>query len=278
METSNPISPLFSIITVTLNPGDLLRPTVESILAQEFTDYEHIIKDGGSTDRSLEFLATLHYSTQGQHQLHSGPDNGIYDAMNQALQLATGQYVYFLNAGDHLLDGRALAQVADVLSVGSRPELVYTDYRTGPDNLLVRNPRRLSPFFLYRTTLNHQCCFFRRDVLLKNGGFDAAYRVLADYECLVRLAGSPGMTAVHLPIPVAHYREGGFSQTSALAGLRRVELQCLRRRHFSRWQRNIFAVCWAMTVPGMRLALLKNRRVNRIYTRLRNRCYHTRSL
>jgi glycosyltransferase involved in cell wall biosynthesis len=267
--------PFISIITVTLNPGALLRATVDSILAQEFADYEHIVKDGGSTDGSTGVLTEAHYVVTGRRQLHVSRDSGIYDAMNQALKLASGRYVYFLNAGDCLLSAQSLADVVAAIPAGKRPELVYTDYRTGPDNQLVRNPNRLSPFFLYRTTLNHQCCLFRRDVMLEGGGFDLSYRVLADFEFLVRLTVKGDTTVLHLPLPLVHYQEGGFSESSRIAQTRRLELRRLRQRHFTPWQRVIFALEWGMTLPGLRQAILRNRLINGMYINIRNKYYKT---
>ena len=95
----------FSIIVVSLNPGERLKQTLLSILNQTFTDYEVIIKDGGSKDGSTDFLQKegildnnpqIRYITQ--------PDESIYDGMNQALSYVNGKYVQFLNCGDLFYD------------------------------------------------------------------------------------------------------------------------------------------------------------------------------
>jgi glycosyltransferase involved in cell wall biosynthesis len=267
------MSPLFSIVTVTLNAGELLRPTVDSVLAQTGADYEHIVKDGGSTDGSTAFLQALGYAAAGPRQLRVCADGGIYDAMNQALRTATGTYVHFLNAGDLFCGPNGLAALAAAVPAGWDGSLVYTDYNAGRGNQLVCNPDRLSPFFLYRTTLNHQCCFFRRTALLEAGGFDTSYRVLADYECLVRLLANRRTSARHIPLNLVHYRAGGFSEDPGGAGERRRELRRLRRRHFPAVQRLLFATAWGLTLPGLRRAALRHRHVDVFYSRLRNRLY-----
>ena len=89
----------FSIVVVCLNPGEKLAATINSILAQQYGNYEIIIKDGGSKDGSIEKLPA-----DSRIRLFSEKDSGIYDAMNQALSRINGQYVLFLNCGDLFYD------------------------------------------------------------------------------------------------------------------------------------------------------------------------------
>ena len=97
----------FSIITVCLNAGDHLSKTVDSVLQQSSNDYEYIIKDGGSTDKSIEKV-----KEDQRIQIIVKKDNGIYDAMNQAITYASGKYILFLNAGDVLCNPKVLAEVS----------------------------------------------------------------------------------------------------------------------------------------------------------------------
>ena len=91
------MTPFFSILVVCLNAGNKLKQTIESITAQDFNDYEIVVKDGGSTDGSLQKLAE-----DNRLRILQQRDTGIYDAMNQAAEAARGRYVYFLNCGDLL--------------------------------------------------------------------------------------------------------------------------------------------------------------------------------
>ena len=91
------MKPLFSILVVCLNPGVKLKNTLQSIMKQTFTDYEVIVKDGGSTDGSLDCIGKL---ADCRIKQVCKKDKGIYDAMNQAVLEASGQYIYFLNCGD----------------------------------------------------------------------------------------------------------------------------------------------------------------------------------
>lgn len=102
----------FSIITVSLNSGDDLKNTIKSILSQNFDDYEVIIKDGLSTDDSIESVRKLVEEEKDTHvRMIVKKDDGIYDGMNQALVEARGDYVCFLNSGDLFFDTHVLEKV-----------------------------------------------------------------------------------------------------------------------------------------------------------------------
>ena len=111
----------FSIITVTYNPGEKLLPTVKSILDQTFTDFEIVIKDGGSKDSSLDAVRAL---GDDRIKIFEAPDKGIYDAMNEAVKCSLGEFVLFLNAGDTFYSKDVLEKTAKVLE-GSNSQDAY---------------------------------------------------------------------------------------------------------------------------------------------------------
>ena len=94
---------MFSIIVVCLNAGDRLQDTLDSIWKQSYSDYEVIIKDGGSKDGSLSCVPK-----KDNVHLYREKDTGIYDAMNQAVRYAHGEYLLFLNTGDLFYDEQVL--------------------------------------------------------------------------------------------------------------------------------------------------------------------------
>ena len=97
--------PTVSIITITYNAERFLERTIQSIMAQQETDYEYIVIDGASTDGTLDIIKRYesHITTW-----ISEPDQGLYDAMNKGLHLAKGEYVWFMNAGDEIHDSQTL--------------------------------------------------------------------------------------------------------------------------------------------------------------------------
>jgi glycosyltransferase involved in cell wall biosynthesis len=92
-----PEAPFITIITVVYNAAGLLEKTIQGIQAQTFKDFEYLIIDGGSTDGTVEIIRK--YSTVVTTWT-SEPDNGLYDAMNKGLKMASGEFVWFINAGD----------------------------------------------------------------------------------------------------------------------------------------------------------------------------------
>jgi glycosyltransferase involved in cell wall biosynthesis len=102
------ISPKISIITVTFNAEEVLERTVQSIVSQTFTDYEYLIIDGKSTDKTLQIAEKYRDKIDC---LISEPDKGLYDAMNKGLQAAKGEYVWFMNAGDTIFEQDTLQNV-----------------------------------------------------------------------------------------------------------------------------------------------------------------------
>ena len=104
-----------SIITVCFNPGGEIIKTIESVLAQDFTDFEYVIEDGSSTDGTENVINAYRkkFEKRGIPLLYfSESDSGIYDAMNQAAGFALGDYVLFLNAGDRFYDEKVLSRAA----------------------------------------------------------------------------------------------------------------------------------------------------------------------
>ena len=150
------MTPFFSIIVVCLNPGEKLLQTLQSIQKQEFRDYEIVLKDGGSTDGSLQKL------DPGQSGLHvvTKPDRGIYDAMNQAVEEAKGRFVFFLNCGDWFMDEQVLADMHDRIAgheqTGTEQSAIYYGnvYERVTGQLVSSNPK-LNAFGCYRNVPCH---------------------------------------------------------------------------------------------------------------------------
>lgn len=143
----------FTIVTVTYNAADLIERTIESVEKQDYPRVEHVIIDGNSQDST--FALIQHYLERNSLAAHrheiivrSEPDEGLYDAMNKALQLATGDYILYLNAGDTLHADDTLtrlAAAAEGTSEANRPAVIYghTDIVDNAGHFL--RHRRLEP-------------------------------------------------------------------------------------------------------------------------------------
>ncbi|GAB3799759.1 glycosyltransferase family 2 protein [Spirosoma humi] len=117
------MSPTISIITITYNAERFLERTIRSLIDQQATDIEYIVIDGASTDGTLGIIK--HYQSTITHW-HSEPDRGLYDAMNKGLHQATGQYVWFMNAGDEIHDSSTLAKLLARINA-THADVYYSD-------------------------------------------------------------------------------------------------------------------------------------------------------
>jgi glycosyltransferase involved in cell wall biosynthesis len=241
--------PILSIVTVTLNAGDDLASTARSVAEQTFTDYEHIIKDGGSQDGSIQALERT-----SRLRILKETDAGIYDAMNQALAACRGSYVLFLNSGDRFTSPATLALVAKALVEGTA-DLIYCDFIHGELDIKIATPPHLTPFYLFRTNICHQVCFFRRSCYERARPFDTSFRIAADHEFLARAVLTKGIRAVHLPLTAIWYKGFGFSRRADVRERHDVELARIRGLYFTRFQRNAFSVILGLTLPGFRRAI-----------------------
>ena len=113
-----------SIITVCFNGGATIRDTIESVRAQTFDNIEYIVIDGGSTDETLEILAEY---AEFISQVVSEPDQGIYDAMNKGINLASGDVVGIVNSDDVLFDSDVITKIANVFQESRACDAVYAN-------------------------------------------------------------------------------------------------------------------------------------------------------
>ena len=124
-----------SIITATFNSGRTVGDTLESVLGQDYGDYELIIKDGGSKDNTLDICRSYEERFAGRMRIIEDPDRGIYDAMNQGIAAATGDVVGILNSDDYYTSPHILSAVAAEFERHSHIDAVYGDvhYVDGDD-------------------------------------------------------------------------------------------------------------------------------------------------
>lgn len=154
---------------------------VKSIEALPF-EHEHLIMDGGSTDGTLELLASL--SAKGL-RVYSEKDNGIYDALNKGLAKASGDYVYILGLDDFVFDAEAM-RVAYETAVRTDCDIIISPIKYSDGKI---RPRRKSAIYeiFYRMSYPHQGILVKTSRLRAIGGFDADYKISADYMSCLRL-------------------------------------------------------------------------------------------
>lgn len=250
----------FTIATVCYNAGHLIGRTIKSVETQDYPGVEHLIIDGNSQD---ETLALIHFYQQRnslasvQHEIvcRSEPDEGIYDAMNKALQLATGDYILFLNAGDKFHNSTVLSDIAsqmeDAKERKSRPAVLYghTDIVDRDGNFLAH--RRLTPpeklswkSFKSGMLVCHQAFFARLDIARKFPYDRENYCLSADFDWCIRImkeAERLKLPLLNTHIIVTDYLEGGVSvQRHKESLLERYNIMC---HHYGKIS-TFFQHCW----------------------------------
>jgi glycosyltransferase involved in cell wall biosynthesis len=211
-----------SVITAVYNRAPVLPRCIASVAAQDYPNVEHIVVDGGSTDGTLDVIHA-HERTLGAWI--SAPDRGVFDAWNKGLALARGEWIAFLGADDQYrpdavrryVETAAASPAAEYIS--SRVELVYP---SGAGRL-IGSPWNWREFSRYMCVA-HVGSFHRASLFRRVGSYDIGYRIVGDYELLLR-AGS-GLQAAFLNAVTARMDAGGQSDsTAALAEARRAKLQ-----------------------------------------------------
>lgn len=205
-----------SVITAVYNARGTVADAIDSILAQSHPDIELIVIDGASTDGTQEVLERYRDRIG---VLVSEPDNGIYDALNKGIARASGDIVGFLHADDVLAGKDVLAKVAgafddpDVDAVYG--DLVYVS-KAEPDRII----RYWKSGAYARDRLRsgwmppHPTYYVRRSIYERLGAFDTAFRIAADYDCMLRHLYGGGIACDYIPEVLVKMRVGGASNRS----------------------------------------------------------------
>ena len=200
--------PKVTVITVCRNNKDALQLTMHNVSTLQYPHLEYIVIDGKSTDGTLEQLEKY----QGLlNKWVSEPDNGIYDAMNKGTEMATGEWVIFMNAGDTFADTDVLSRIFG--ESRQDVDVIYGDVIKG-DSIKVAEP----PHNAHRMYFCHQSALVRRKLLLQYP-FDTNHRMSADFKQMKTLF-LKGYRFQQLSFPVARFDLSGVSNTSRSQGLR----------------------------------------------------------
>ena len=225
------LRPKFSIITVTYNAASVIMPTLESVIAQGYTDYEYILVDGGSKDDTVAIAKTS--GIQFAHVI-SERDKGIYDAMNKGISLATGDYLCFLNAGDAFYAPDTLQTIAGTIADENElPDVLYGETAEVDDSRKFVRMRRLqAPEKLdWRSFRNgmlvcHQAFYARRGIAPM---YDLKYHLSADVDWCIKVM-KRAKKMVNVKATVVNYLQNGLSLQYHRKSL--MERFCIMSRHY----------------------------------------------
>jgi len=203
-----------TIITVVYNGAETIEKTLQSVAGQTYSNIEHIIIDGGSTDGTLDIIQKY---MNGSLILHSGPDKGMYDAMNKGLVIASGDIVGFLNADDFYISSDVLETIVQTLDAQKVDacfgDLVYVD-KNDPDKVVRywRSNSYSKGLFEKGWMPAHPTFYARRWVYEKYGGYNLTYRYQSDFELTMRFLEVNKVNSAYIPRMLVKMRSGGASR------------------------------------------------------------------
>lgn len=205
-----------SIITPSFNSAQTIRQTIESVISQTHSDLEYIIIDGGSSDGTLDIIQE--YQGRFPILLFSGPDKGLYDAMNKGLNLASGEVIGILNSDDLFFNKDVLARVVQGFNSNPESEALYGDLVYFKNNEWAKITRYWRAGEYREKRLNsgwivpHPTLFVKK-IFYKNHPhwFNDSFRLAGDYEMILRFLKIYKMKVVYLPEILTRMRVGGAS-------------------------------------------------------------------
>ena len=239
---------MITLVTVTYNAASTIERTLLSVEGQTYRDIQHIIMDGGSKDGTVA-LAEAYKQRNADLDVTvvSERDKGLYDAMNKAIDLAKGDYVCFLNAGDKLHGCDTLQHIADKADANS-VGIIYgnTDIVDDKGNLL--RSRRLAPpdhltwkSFMHGMLVCHQSFYVNRKIMQR---YDLTYRFSADFDWCIRCmkqGNAIGLANIYVKEPFTDYLSEGMTTANHKASL--LERMRIMAKHYG-WITTIAMHLW----------------------------------
>lgn len=230
-----------SLILTTYNSKDNLEKTLNSIEMQDYPEIEVVIKDGGSTDGTVDIIQE--YQRKSRHSVlwESKPDTGIYDAMNQGYIMSSGEVIVFFN--DVFTESTVVKRMVNVIEnnldcVGAHADLVYKD-----GEKIIRKWCMGEGSIYHGWMPGHPTLFLKREIYERYGVYDTGYKISADYEFMIRFLKDEDNKLAYLPETIVDMFYGGTSS----GGLKNYIDSMLEGYKALRKNRMSFIIAWWIT-------------------------------
>ena len=205
-------NPRITVVTVCYNSGEHIEKTLDSVISQTYENKEYIVIDGASSDNTLQIIENYSDSID---IMVSEPDNGIYYAMNKAVEKASGEWIIFMNAGDVFAGHNVVEQISTILNKDA--DVIYGDIFVLKDGQLVLKESAQEILDFHRMPFCHQAVFTRTS-LLKTFPFDEKYHLSADFKFYKQLK-QYNFIFKKISIPITIYDKTGLSNSQRSKGL-----------------------------------------------------------
>lgn len=224
-----------SVITVCLNTKDTIEETLLSIFNQTFKDIEIIVIDGASKDGTLEIIDK--YKDKITHFV-SESDNGIYDAMNKGIKLATGDFICFLNAGDTFYDTSIFEKVEKKLIQNPECKFIFGDaeYISKENSKIVSYENIKNEFSIIFDNICHQSIFYHKSLFEQFGLFSQDFKIYADWDFNINCLAKNKVKAMYLPLTICKFQLGGTCSNHESKKICKREKQLLIEKYYSEYK------------------------------------------
>ena len=203
-----------SLILTTFNCRENLTRTLESIEMQDYSNLEVVIKDGGSTDGTVDIIRNYEKDSRFTVKWASLRDKGIYDAMNQGYQMATGDIIAFFN--DIFMDAQVVSKMIRVMEANPECVGVHADLIYATDEKVIRYWKMGPQKSLYWGWMpGHPTLFLKREIYEKYGLYNTDYTIAADYEFMIRFLKDKSNRLAYLPEVIIRMYYGGTSTSNS---------------------------------------------------------------
>ena len=208
---------ILSIITINRNNAAGLEKTMRSVVAQTFADFEYVVIDGASTDKSVEVIRSFEASFGGRLKWISEPDKGIYNAMNKGIGMASGDYLQFLNSGDSLVSDNVTMRMTEALKDNEFPPILYGNMlKDMPDGSILKDRgfagKSISFLGFYTGSLNHPSSYISKTLFEKYGMYDENLKIVSDWKWFLQAIILGGETPVYVDMDVTLFDMNGISE------------------------------------------------------------------
>jgi glycosyltransferase involved in cell wall biosynthesis len=202
-----------SIITVCRNSEKTIETTIKSVISQTYKNIEYIIIDGDSKDKTKDIV--LSYGDRIS-KFVSESDKSLWEAMNKAIKLATGDFIYFINSDDYIYDRNVIDDVVTIINKKPELDFIYGDVevrQTQGKRIIQKSPtpNEIIESMILRGTIPHVGSFIEANLFQTIGLYNENYRLASDYEWITKLIHDPDIKLFYFPRVIASFYAGGLS-------------------------------------------------------------------
>lgn len=210
------MKPLFSVVTVVYNGADKIRRTIKSVLDQEYSPYEYVVIDGLSDDNTVEIVNSFNEKFREKNiilKIISEKDSGIYNAMNKAIKIATGDFISFINSGDWY-EPDALKNIAQSYLEDAFDMTYGGLHYINPNGSIINKMSKLDRFWITSRHWNHPSMFLKKQYYQKYM-FDESYKIYSDFALYLKLR-KDDLKILVLDKVIANFVADGISTNPSL--------------------------------------------------------------